>query len=194
MKSIVAGCMDPEMEDMPTDFLNGTDFIIKKTMQGKFADYSTSVYSRKSTSLTEEEIAALEAFPLADLSTYLPKKPDEQHLAVIMEMFVDSMNGESYDLEKYGKFYKPFGIDDVEGEAKSATAGSGTHTTVSTKSVVSDEETDIDEDKAEADAAVAEAVEEKRSFAKPIAAVASAGGNKQSVQDLLKELKNKQKK
>ncbi len=190
MKSIVAGCMDPEMEDMPTDFLNGTDFIIKKTMQGKFADYSTSVYSRKSTPLTDEEVAALEAFPLADLSTYLPKKPDEQHLAVIMEMFVDSMNGESYDLEKYGKFYKPFGIDDVEGEAKSATAGSGTHTTVSTKSVVAEVESDDSEEVAEEETVVARPAVKTATAS---STTASAGGQKQSVQQLLQQLKDKKK-
>ena len=188
-KSIIAGCMDPEMEDMPTDFLNGTDFIIKKTTQGKWADYSTSVFSRKSTALTDEEVAALEAFPLPDLSTYLPKKPDDEHLAIIMEMFVDSMNGDAYDLEKYGKYYKPFGIDDAaEGEAKSATAGSGTHTTVSTKSVAEESE-DVSEDTEAEEVAV-----ERPAAVRTATPAASAGtGQKQSVQDLLQTLKNKKK-
>jgi len=185
MKMIQAGLMDPEMEDMPTDFVNGVDFYINKTTQGKWADYTTSKWSRKSSSLTDAEVAALEAFPLADLSTYLPKKPDEQAQAVIMEMFCDSMAGEAYDAEKYGKFYKPYGLDDNDGEAKSATAGSGTHTTVSKKSVVVEEADDSSDEVDETPVA--------QPVVRTATATTSAGGQKQSVQDLLQQLKNNKK-
>jgi len=184
MKIIQAGLMDPDMEDMPTDFTNGTDFYIYKTKQGQWADYSTSKWARKSTSLTESEALALEANPLADLSTYLPKKPDEQTLAVIMEMFVDSMNGDAYDLEKYGKFYKPFGLDD-DGAGK-ATAGSGTHTTVSSKSdPVEEVEDDVPFD---GGTKVATPV----TVSKPVTTATAGTDAKMSVQDLLKQLKDKQ--
>ena len=39
-----------------------------------------------------------------------------------MDMFVDSMNGLPYDLEKYGHYYKPFGADDSEGSSNSTAA------------------------------------------------------------------------
>lgn len=197
MKNIQAGLMDPDMEDMPTDFQNGSDFHIYKTMQGKFADYSTSKWARKSTPLTEEEALAIETHGLADLSTYLPKKPDEQTLAVIMEMFVDSMNGEAYDAEKYGKFYRPFGLDDAEGKA---TPGAGTHTVVSKKS--EDEEVAETTDTVE-DEAPFEGATKTTANVSPLVKVAekkAAGGskviesgNKQSVQDLLTQLKNRKK-
>jgi hypothetical protein len=180
MTNIIAGVMDPEIKYDPTDYEHGTDFHLYKTKQGKWADYSTSRWSRNSSSLTEEEAQALDAFPLPDLTSYLPKKPDEQTLAIIMEMFVDSMNGEAYDVEKYGKFYKPFGLND-EGEAKSATAGSGMHTTVSKKSAPAAEETDVEETPVE------------RPAVKTAATATSAGGQKQSVQDLLKQMKDKKK-
>ena len=184
MKNIQAGLMDPEMEDMPTDFVNGTDFHIVKTMQGKWADYSTSKWARKSSSLTEEEAEALEKFPLADLSTYLPKKPDDQAVSVIMEMFVDSMNGEAYDAEKYGKFFKPYGLDD-DGESK-ATSGSGSYTTVSKKSVVEEEVEDATEE-------VDEAPVVERTVTKPAVSTAAGTGQKQNVQDLLAQLKKNKK-
>jgi hypothetical protein len=188
MALITAGLMDPEMEDMPTDFIKGTDFHIYKTKPGEWADYSTSRWARKASSLTEEEAAVLEAHPLADLASYLPKKPDEQTLAVIMEMFIDSMNGEPYDLEKYGKFYKPksYGLDD-EGETK-ATAGSGSHTTVSAASEEVAEET-VEETVAET---VAAPVKTVASAVK--ATVAAPAPGKQSVQQLLAQLKANQKK
>jgi|SRR5882672_9832867 len=219
MKNIQAGLMDPEMEDMPTDFVKGSDFHIYKTKQGQWADYSTSKWARKSSSLTEEEALVLfenqEAASLLkdiieisntnsndsavkkeldaakntlseyktalpDLSTYLPKKPDEQTLAVIMEMFVDSMNGESYDLEKYGKFYKPYGLDE-DGETK-ATTGSGLHTTVSKKSEEPAEETTSDE------------VEETpvATTVKKSAVKTEVSSQKQNLDVLLQQLKNKQ--
>jgi hypothetical protein len=189
MKNIQAGLMDPDMEDMPTDVLNGSDFHIYKTMQGKFADYSTSKWARKSSPLTEEEALAIEKYGLADLTTYLPKKPDEQALAVIMDMFVDSMNGEAYDLEKYGKFYKPFGLDDGK-----ATVGAGTHEVVSK---TSEEETAVEaEDEVtthvDVESAVAKAKEAGLSV-KKTASPTVASGNKQSVQDLLAQLKNRKK-
>ena len=52
---IKGALMDPDMEDLPTDSLNGVDFRIIKTSKGGYADYSTSTWSRKSRALTDEE-------------------------------------------------------------------------------------------------------------------------------------------
>ena len=48
--------MDPDMENIPTDYVNGTDFRLSKTMKGQYADYSTSKWARKERSLDETEL------------------------------------------------------------------------------------------------------------------------------------------
>lgn len=106
-----AGLMNPEIEDMPTDYQLGRDFYIKASKQGQYADYSTSSWSMKATSLTESEALAIEKNGIPDIATYLPAKPDSKTLDVIMEMYLDSLNGNPYDPDKYADYYKPFGLD-----------------------------------------------------------------------------------
>jgi hypothetical protein len=52
--------MDPEMENLPTDYAAGLDFSIKKTSKGGYADYNTSTWARKETALTADEAEAIE--------------------------------------------------------------------------------------------------------------------------------------
>jgi len=40
----------------------------------------------------------------------LPKKPTEVEVKVIEEMFKASVDGEPYDLEKFGQYYRPYGL------------------------------------------------------------------------------------
>ena len=101
---IKASLMDPDIEDMPTDFDNGLDFRLIKTQQGKYANYDTSSFARKTRSLNEEEREAIEKHGLFDLKSFLPKEPDEKTVKLIMEMFEDSVNGELFDAEKYKAF------------------------------------------------------------------------------------------
>jgi len=108
---IKSALMDPDLEELPTDYVNGVDFRITKTKKGNFFDYSTSKYSRKETSLTEEQLEAIETHGLVDLSTYLPEKPGPEELSVIYEMFQASLEGELYDPEKWAKYYRPWGLD-----------------------------------------------------------------------------------
>jgi hypothetical protein len=103
-EKIKAGLMDPDMPDMPTDFANGFDFRLTKTKQGKYANYDTSSFARKSRGLTEEESAAVEAHGLFNLKDYLPKEPDEKTLALIMEMFEASVGNELFDAERFKAF------------------------------------------------------------------------------------------
>ena len=42
-----AALLDPEIEDLPTDYAHGLDFRIAKTSKGGFADYSTSKWGRR---------------------------------------------------------------------------------------------------------------------------------------------------
>lgn len=108
---IRAALMDPEMTNSPVDYINGTDFIISKTSKGGHADYTTSKWARKESSITEEMLDAIEQHKLVDLSTYLPKKPTAEHLSVMFDMFQDSLAGKLYDPAKYSSYYKPAGFN-----------------------------------------------------------------------------------
>lgn len=103
--------MDPEMEELPTDYLRGLDFNIKKTSKGGYADYSTSNWARKESALTETEQAAIEAHGLYNLADFLPKKPGEAELRVIKEMFEASVDGQPFDNERWGAYYRPYGVE-----------------------------------------------------------------------------------
>ncbi len=85
--TIKGALMDPELEELPTDYMRGLDFRITKGSKGGFADYNGSKWARKESALTEAEQAAIDAHSLYDLSTFLPKKPGDVELKVIKEMF-----------------------------------------------------------------------------------------------------------
>ena len=112
---IKASLMDPEMEEMPTDYSKGLDFRVVKTSKGGYADYSTSNWARKETAITEEEQSAVDTNGLFDLNDFLPKKPSETELAIIKQMFEDSVDGKAYDPDKYASYYRPAGMARPEG-------------------------------------------------------------------------------
>ena len=114
---VKAGLMDPEIDELPTDYLRGLDFNIKKTSKGGYADYSTSNWARKESPLTEAEQAAIEAHGLFNLKDFLPKKPTEAELRVIKEMFEASVDGQAFDNERWGQYYRPWGVDAPAGSA-----------------------------------------------------------------------------
>ena len=107
---IKSALMDPELEELPTDLQRGLDFRITKTSKGGYADYNTSKWARKETALTEAEQAAVDKHGLFDLSTFLPKKPTEAEVKVIKEMFEASVDGQSYDTERWGQYFRPAGV------------------------------------------------------------------------------------
>ena len=111
---IKSSLMDPEMEELPTDYMRGLDFNIKKTMKGGYADYSTSNWARKESVLTEVEQQAIENHGLFNLADFLPKKPSEAELRIIKEMFEASVDGRPYDTELWGQYYRPYGLNDDE--------------------------------------------------------------------------------
>ena len=113
---IKGALMDPDMEDLPTDLLNGVDFRIIKTSKGGYADYSTSTWSRKSRALTDEENNAINQFQLYNLSEFLPKKPSDVDVKVMQEMFQASVDGEPYDQEKFGQYFRPAGVSAKTGD------------------------------------------------------------------------------
>jgi hypothetical protein len=107
---IKSALMDPELEELPTDLQRGLDFRVTKTSKGGYADYNTSKWARKESALTEAEQAAVDAHGLFDLSTFLPKKPTEAEVKVIKEMFEASVDGQSYDTERWGQYFRPAGV------------------------------------------------------------------------------------
>jgi len=119
---IKGALMDPELEELPTDFLRGVDFKIAKTSKGGFADYSTSKWSRRERSLTDQEKAAIDQYNLFDLSSFLPKKPGDVELKVMKEMFEASVDGEAYDMERWGQYFKPAGMSQATGDPNKAVA------------------------------------------------------------------------
>jgi hypothetical protein len=107
---IRAALLDPEMEELPTDYVKGVDFRVTKTSKGGYADYSTSKWSRRERSLDEAERAAIDKNGLFNLSDYRPKEPTEAEVKIIKELFEKSVDGEAYDLEKYGQYFRPAGV------------------------------------------------------------------------------------
>jgi hypothetical protein len=102
--------MDSEIEELPTDYVRGLDFKIAKTSKGGYADYTTSSWARRERALSTEEKAAVEQYGLFDLKSFLPKKPTEVELKVIKEMFEASVDGEAFDMDRWGQYFKPDGM------------------------------------------------------------------------------------
>lgn len=107
---IKSSLMNPEMEDLPVDYQNGRDFKLTKTTKGQYANYSTSNWSFKTRPLNADEAGAIEQYGLFNLKDFLPKKPDAAELQAIKEMFNASVNQEAYDLDRWGNYYKPYGV------------------------------------------------------------------------------------
>ena len=171
---IRSALMDPELEELPTDFLRGVDFRIAKTSKGGFADYSTSKWSRRERALSDLEKAALETHQLHNLSDFLPKKPTDVELKVMKEMFEASVDGEAYDLERWGQYFKPAGLGSATGDPNKATSRAAAPAPVA------------DEDDAPFDTTPAPKAE---------AAPAPAGdaGGASRAQDILAMIRNRQK-
>ena len=114
--------MDPDIQELPTDYDAGLDFRITKTTKGQYADYSTSKWARKESALSEVQRAAIETHGLHTLSDYLPKRPTEVEIKVLKEMFEASVDGQAYDVERFGQYYRPYGVDAPAGTAQSPAA------------------------------------------------------------------------
>jgi hypothetical protein len=137
---IKSSLMDPEMEELPTDFMRGLDFNVKKASKGGYADYSTSTWARKESALTESEQAAIESHGLFNLSEFLPKKPSEAELKIIKEMFEASVDGQPYDNERWGNYYRPYGLE-APGGSKAAQQSASTGTSAPANAPVAESTT-----------------------------------------------------
>jgi len=102
--------MDPDMEELPTDYTAGVDFRLNKTSKGGYADYSTSTWARRERPLSDAEMNAINTHGLFNLSDFLPKKPDETAVKVMQEMFEASVDGEAYDADRWSNYFRPSGM------------------------------------------------------------------------------------
>jgi hypothetical protein len=119
--SIRAALVDPELEDLPTDLVHGLDYRMKKGSKGGYADYSTSSWARRERPLSDAEQAAVKQHGLFNLSDFLPKKPTDIELKVMKEMFEASVDGEPYDMERWGQYFKPAGMSQNTGDPNKST-------------------------------------------------------------------------
>jgi hypothetical protein len=102
--------MDPDMEELPTDYTAGVDFRLNKSSKGGYADYSTSNWARRERPLSDAEMNAVNTHGLFDLNDFLPKKPDETAIKVMQEMFEASVDGEAYDADRWSNYFRPAGM------------------------------------------------------------------------------------
>lgn len=119
---IKSALLDPELENLPTDYTGGLDFTVSKTQKGGYADYSTSKWSRKESALTEDEQAKVAEQGLYNMADFLPKKPTAAELDIIKEMFEASVDGQPYDTARWGAYYRPYGVSAPEGTTSASTA------------------------------------------------------------------------
>jgi len=128
---IKAALMHPDMEELPTDYTAGVDFRLNKTSKGGYADYGTSNWARRERPLSDAEMQAVNTHGLFNLSDYLPKKPGEVELKVMSEMFEASVNGEAYDADRWGQYFRPAGMAARTGDPNVAASANATATSQS---------------------------------------------------------------
>jgi len=114
------------------------------------------------------------------LKDFLPKKPTEVEMKVIKEMFAASVDGEAFDMERWGQYYKPSGASQSTGDPVSSTRASAP--------VAIDPDLDMEEDRPAKPAkpalkAVSKAAEEKEE---------SKGGDNRA-NDILAMIRSRQK-
>jgi hypothetical protein len=171
---IKGALMDPEMEDLPTDLTHGVDFRLIKTSKGGYADYSTSKWSRRERPLNDEEQAAVKQYGLFNLKDFLPKKPTDVEVKVIKEMFEASVDGEAFDMERWGQYYKPSGAGAATGDPVATSAVTRTAAPVATSASADNEP-----------------VEAEKPKATPVESGSAGGDNR--AQDILAMIRNRQK-
>jgi len=114
--------MDPDMEELPTDYTAGVDFRLNKSSKGGYADYSTSNWARRERPLGDAEMNAVNTHGLFNLNDFLPKKPTEVEINVIKEMFEASVDGEAYDADRWSQYFRPAGMAQRTGDPNTPTA------------------------------------------------------------------------
>jgi len=149
---IKTSLMNPEMEDLPTDYVGGRDFKIAKTRKGDYANYANSTWSFRTRALNEMENVAIEQYGLWNLSEFRGTRPDADGIEMIRQMFHDSLAGKPFDFDAYGKFYRAYGDRNNAGNGNDPDATTTVTATKPTPSVTSrvleDEDSEVSESSA----------------------------------------------
>ena len=83
-----------DLENVPYDFEEGSEFVIKKTEQGKYSTYVVgSKFLSKERALSEEELAVVEE-GMIELATLLPRNPGEEKVRALLNA---DLNGEAVE-------------------------------------------------------------------------------------------------
>lgn len=90
-----------DIEELPDDFSAGTDFIIKKTQQGEYADYSRSKFAKHPSELDDDTIALVES-SIIDLSTVIPADPGYDKVEAMLEAHLSGSTFEEGDEAEEG--------------------------------------------------------------------------------------------
>ena len=191
---IRSALMNPDMEDLPTDIDKGRDFKLTKTQKGGYADYSTSTWSFKSRALSESEQGAISQYGLYNLSDFMPKKPSQEELNVIQEMFKASVDGELYDPERFGQYYKPAGLN-TGSKATATTTSVPVSAPVQTEAAPVQTEAVVQPAPVQAEVKVAETVTATATSEAPAQATAPASTQSQSkvsADDILAMIRSRQ--
>lgn len=114
--------MDPDMEELPTDYTSGIDFRLNKTSKGGYADYSTSNWARRERPLNDQEMHAINTNGLFNLNDFLPKKPTDVEIKIMQEMFEASVDGEPYDEARFSQYFRPAGMSARTGDPNSTSS------------------------------------------------------------------------
>jgi hypothetical protein len=174
---IKAALMDPDMEELPTDYTAGVDFRLAKTTKGGYADYSTSNWARRERPLGDAEMQAVNTNGLFNLGDFLPKKPTDVEIKVMKEMFEASVDGEAYDADRFGQYFRPAGMAARTGDPNvSSSNGTATSRT--------------EQPKAETPAPAVETAPASQPEATPAPAAEPAGDGK--AQDILAMIRSRQ--
>lgn len=173
--------LDPEMENMPTDYQAGLDFTVKKTSKGGYADYSTSSWARKESALTSVEADAIEQFGLFNLNDFLPNKPSDVELKVIKEMFEASVDGQPYDPDRWAAYYKPSGFQGGASNESAPRAATPVAAPAAPAPAAQHDDPPFDMD------------DETPVASAPVAAPAAAKPSSQKAEDILAMIRNRQK-
>jgi hypothetical protein len=184
---VKSALMDPELENLPTDYAGGLDFTATKTSKGGYADYSTSKWSRKESALTQDEAEAIEKFGLYNLADFLPKRPNEAELKIMKEMFEASVDGQPYDEERWGAYFKPRGS--YTSNAPATTTSNDVAAQPADRAVVSEHV-----ESAPAPVAVDVPFEaDEVAVSAPTAPIATPAAGGQRAEDILAMIRNRQK-
>jgi hypothetical protein len=83
----VMALLDDSDEEVDMSIFDGYNFIVKKTQQGEYADWtSNSAWSKGKTPLTDEQLAAIAEHKLFDLTLRLPERPSDDNYEILVEM------------------------------------------------------------------------------------------------------------